>query len=99
MSESSPDSRTPRIRLRPYLQVPSPSWQLQTTFRPSLHIHRSRRELPYLRQLAFHPPLSTAAAYHGNPSHMIQNPHTYFSDFGVYQAQLRKLRLGRKDFL
>src|SRR5258705_1351758 len=74
MWESSTDSRTPRIRLRPSLQVPSPSWQLQTTFRPSLHIHRSRRELPYLRQLAFHPPLRTAAAYHGKPSYMIQNP-------------------------
>jgi hypothetical protein len=24
--------------------------------------------------LAFHPPLRTAAAYHGKPSHMIQNP-------------------------
>src|SRR3981189_2212782 len=80
MWESSTDSRTPRIRLRPSLQVPSPSWQLQTTFRPSLHIHRSRRELLYPRQLAFHPPLRAAAAYHGKPSHMIQNPHTYFPD-------------------
>src|SRR6266478_8808055 len=91
MWESSTDSRTPRIRLRPSLQVPSPSWQLQITFRPCLHIHRSRRELPYLRQLAFRPPLRTAAAYHGKPSHMIQHPHTYFFDFGVYR-DLRERR-------
>src|SRR2546422_406145 len=92
MWESSTDSLTPRIRLRPSLQVPSPSWQLQTTFRPCLHIHRSRRELPYLRQLAFHPPLRTAAAYHGKPSDMIQNPHTYFSK--VLPMRLPE-RLGR----